>query len=169
MINDLLDVTRLQMKRPLELDRQPTDLVALVRRVATELQATTERHQIRVEADTPEVVGEWDSARLERVVTNLVSNAVKYSPGGGEVTLAVERENGDALLRVRDRGMGIPKDEMLHVFERFYRADPARPPGGAGLGLAIARWIAEEHGGAITVESRPGQGSVFAVELPAVA
>jgi signal transduction histidine kinase len=80
--------------------------------------------------------------------------------------LAARQDNGHLRLEVLDSGVGIQPEDQARIFERFYRADPARSPGGAGLGLAIARWIAQEHGGSLAVRSRPGQGSVFTIELP---
>jgi signal transduction histidine kinase len=98
----------------------------------------------------------------------LADNAVKYTPPGGRVSLAARRENGHLRLEVADSGVGISPEDQARIFERFYRADPARSPGGVGLGLAIARWIAEEHGGSIAVSSSPGRGSLFTVDLPTI-
>ena len=167
-INELLDVACLEMGRPLELDRRPTDLAELARQVASDLQAATEQHEIRVEGDGSEVVGEWDRARLERVVTNLVANAVKYSPDGGSVTLDVRQDGeGWAVLHVRDRGIGIPAEDLSRIFERFYRgSNVARTIEGTGVGLSGARQIVEQHGGTISVESQEGVGSTFTVRLP---
>jgi signal transduction histidine kinase len=171
LIDELLDVAHLQAGRPLDLDCQPMDLVALARQVIEEHQASTDRHQIEVAAETGELVGEWDRARLERVLDNLVANAVKYSPNGGLVQVEIGREepNGtaQAVLRVRDRGVGIPSDELPKVFDRFYRgSNVAGRFQGTGIGLAGARQIVEQHGGQIAVESREQQGSTFTVRLP---
>ena len=104
-----------------------------------------------------------------------MDNAIKYTPSGGSVTLGLngdEGKTGGATLHARisvvDTGVGIPLPDQPHVFERFYRADRARQAGGTGLGLAIGKWIAEAHGGTITVESAPGNGSIFTVILPAL-
>ena len=171
MLDELLDATHLQMRRPLELRRQPTDLVSLARRVAEDNQQIAEAHVIRVQSQLACIEGAWDRARLERVVGNLVSNAVKYSPEGGEVTLRVSREDtGDgawAVLAVSDQGVGIPPEELPRVFERFYRAsNVAGQIAGTGIGLAGARQLVEQHGGTISVESTPGQGSTFVDRLP---
>jgi heavy metal sensor kinase len=109
-----------------------------------------------------------DKVRLRQLFLNLLDNAIKYTPEGGRVTLAVEQQNGSALFRVEDTGIGIPPEETAKIFERFYRVDKARSRelGGSGLGLAIARWIAELHRGTITVSSRLNEGSVFTVVLP---
>ena len=174
LIDALLDLTRLRMGRPLDLETQPTDLVALAHRVASEQQATTERHRIVVEAAETEVVGAWDVRRLERVLGNLLSNAIKYSPQGGPITVTVAREAQAeglwAVLTVHDRGLGIPAPDLPRIFEHFHRA--ANVTGsitGTGIGLAGARQIVEHHGGTITVESRQGEGSTFIVRLPLAA
>jgi signal transduction histidine kinase len=108
-----------------------------------------------------------DDELLQRMILNLLDNAVKYTPAGGEVSVQLAASNGDARLSVRDNGIGIPAKDQPHVFDRFYRVDTARSRamGGAGLGLSIARQIAEAHGGTVKVESTAG-GSVFTIELP---
>jgi two-component system OmpR family sensor kinase len=109
-----------------------------------------------------------DEDRLKQLVLNLVSNAVKYTPAEGRVTLSVWPEGNKALIAVADTGEGIPPEDLPHIFDRFYRVDKARArkQGGAGLGLSIAQWIAESHGGRIAVESAPGVGTTFTVRLP---
>jgi signal transduction histidine kinase len=111
-----------------------------------------------------------DRHRIREMLLNLVTNAIKYTPRGGSLTLALE-ENEDAVtFTVRDTGIGIAAGDLPHIFERFWRADPARSRTGdrpgVGLGLAIAKWIVEAHGGAITVQSRPGRGTMFIIRLP---
>jgi signal transduction histidine kinase len=170
-IEALLDVARLHAGRPLDLNRRPTDLVALARVAAAEYQQTTESHRIRVEAPEPEVRGEWDAPRLERVLGNLLSNAIKYSPSGGEITVTIGREgNGasadQAVLRVRDEGLGIPLTSQPLVFDRFRRAGNVGRIAGTGLGLAGVKAIVEQHGGTIGLESQEGEGSTFTVRLP---
>lgn len=108
----------------------------------------------------------FDEARIRRTVDILLDNAVKYTPQGGVVTVGVGREDGLLRLRVSDTGTGIPAEDLPRVFERFYRADPARSEGGSGLGLSIARQIARAHGGEIEAASRPGRGSTFILSLP---
>jgi signal transduction histidine kinase len=171
MIDELLDLTHLQMGRPLDLRPEPMDLVALAHRVAAEYQQLTEAHTIGVRSELASLAGRWDQARLERVVGNLLSNAVKYSPDGGEVILSLATEesaNGQtAVLSVRDEGIGILPDELPHVFDRFYRGtNVVGHIAGTGIGLAGARQIVEQHGGSMAVESTPGGGSTFIVRLP---
>lgn len=167
LINEMLDVTRLQMGRPIDLDLKRLDLVALARDVVAEHQQTARRHQILLETTASEVVGHWDPTRLQRVLDNLIGNAVKYSPSGGNVSVAVDVEDGAAVLSVRDQGIGIPPADLPRVFERFHRAANAvGTVSGTGIGLASAKAIAESHGGVITAESQEGHGSTFTVRLP---
>jgi signal transduction histidine kinase len=194
-LNELMDVVRLRSGERLELKRAPLDLVALARRAAAAHQASTESHTIRVETDLESLTGEWDAARLERVLDNLIGNAVKFSPRGGTVTIEVRREIGTiqppparrrrsprpgsgaarratpagpvAVLRVSDQGVGIPAADLPHVFGWFRRAGNVTGKiAGTGIGLATARQVVEQHGGAITAESAEGTGSTFTVRLP---
>ncbi len=111
-----------------------------------------------------------DRHRIREMLLNLVTNAIKYTPQGGTVALSLAREDGSVVFTVADTGIGIAPGDLPHIFDRFWRADPARSRTGerpgTGLGLAITKWIAEAHGGSITVQSRPGRGSVFTVRLP---
>ncbi|HEY3111062.1 MAG TPA: GAF domain-containing sensor histidine kinase [Chloroflexota bacterium] len=171
MINELMDVTRLRMECRLVLERHPTDLVGLARRMVAEAALTTRRHRIEVESDVESLVGRWDAFRLERVIGNLLTNAIKYSPEGGDVRVEVRAEQRDgapwAVVSVRDQGIGIPAADLPRIFERFHRGRNALGRiRGAGIGLFGARQIVSQHGGTIDVESREGEGSTFAVALP---
>jgi PAS domain S-box-containing protein len=170
-INELLDAAQLEAGRPLELRREVTDLVGLAGDVAAERQQDTDRHTIRLLTSAGQLIGHWDAARLSRVLENLVSNAIKFSPAGGEITVELERESDAAgswaVVRVRDQGLGIPKTEQAHIFERFRRGTNVvgRIPG-TGIGLAGVRHIVERHGGTVAVNSVEGQGSTFTVRIP---
>ena len=171
LIEELLDVTHLQMGVALTLQRSPTDLVALARRVAARQEAGGGAGRIRVKAATSQLVATVDGSRIERVLGNLLSNALKYSPPGSPISVRVALEEGAsgpaALIAVQDRGVGIPAADLPYIFERFRRA--ANVVGhirGTGIGLASARQIVEQHGGTITVESQEGVGSRFTVHLP---
>jgi signal transduction histidine kinase len=169
LIQDLLDVARLQSGQQLELQLAPTDLVAIVQQVLAEQEEQTEQHELRLVATQPAVSGQWDAIRLERVVRNLVSNAVKYSPNGGAVTVTVDLlpEQGQARLIVEDAGIGIPATDLPHVFDGFRRAsNVAGRIGGTGIGLASTRQIVEQHGGTIGIESEEGRGTRVTVSLP---
>ena len=113
-----------------------------------------------------------DRQRIREMLLNLVTNAIKYTPTGGTIDVSLAEQDTGVSLTVRDTGIGIAAGDLPHIFERFWRADPARSRTGdrpgTGLGLAITQWIAEAHGGSITVQSRPGRGTVFTVLLPRV-
>lgn len=169
LTEDLLDVTRLQAGR-LALSRAPTDLVALVRRMLTHRQMTTKQHVLSLETEHAFLVAEIDRERIEQVLTNLVSNAIKYSPRGGPIKLLLreEVEPHVALLSVRDRGIGIPTEQQARIFGRFVRAENARSSEitGTGLGLYLSRELVERHGGRLWFESMEGEGSTFFMTLP---
>jgi signal transduction histidine kinase len=165
MLNLLLDLSRIEAGR-LDLAPAPTDLVSLARRVASGVQALTTSHTLLVEAPAS-AVGVWDAARLEQVLQNLLTNAVKYSPQGGTIVLRVEVEATCATVSVRDPGLGIPAEDLPHLFERFYRVAGTRTLEGTGLGLSICHGIVAAHGGRLWAESAgPNQGSTLSFSLP---
>lgn len=170
IIDELTDLTHLHMGRRLELHREPVNLLDLTTRVLAENQQLAQKHTLRVEAPDMEIVGFWDSTRIGRVIGNLVSNAVKYSPEGGEITIELIRELADqmewATLSVQDQGIGIPEQDLPRVFDRFFRARNAADFAGTGIGLAGAQQLVEQHGGTISVRSQAGMGSTFTVRLP---
>jgi signal transduction histidine kinase len=168
LVIDLLDVTQLHQGH-LTLHAEPVDLSLLAGEVLTRFEHAPERtarHRLRLVAPAP-VVGIWDPARLDQVLTNLVSNAIKYSPEGGEVLVSVGDVGGRALVEVRDQGVGIAAVDLPRLFRPFARgtADRRAIPG-VGLGLYIAAQIVERHGGRLTVASQPGEGSTFRLDLP---
>jgi PAS domain S-box-containing protein len=168
LVEELLDLARMQMGRPLDLDRRPVDLVHLTRDVVVEQQQTTDRHTLRLDADVAELRGMFDAERLRRVFTNLVDNAIKYSPSGGDVVLRVsESEPGSAVIDVQDHGIGVPPEDVERIFERFHRASNVEGRiAGTGIGLASARHIVESHGGTIQARSGDGGGTLFRIHLP---
>jgi len=171
LIAELLDVARLQGGEVIELQLAETDLVAIARKVAAGFDLTGGKNRVLVETDEPVVVGLWDACRLERVLTNLVSNGLKYSPGSGDVTIHVGRElrraRHVAVVTVTDHGRGIPAADLPHVFEWFHRGSNVSDLAGTGVGMASAKLIVERHGGDIYVKSRPGRGTKVTLRLPA--
>jgi len=133
--------------------------------------ATIRNLQFSASLAAPELSVLGDETLLRRLADILLDNAFKYTSSPGSVHLSLEAQGDSAVIMVQDSGVGIAAEEQGRIFERFYRVDKARSreQGGAGLGLAIAQWIVTQHGGSIAVESRPGQGATFRVELPLIA
>jgi PAS domain S-box-containing protein len=170
LIDEILDVAQLKAGYQLELDRSPTDLVALARGAVRDFAADTGR-DICLEAGAAPLTGDWDSTRIERVIGNLLNNAIKYSPAGGQIALAVAHEasadGGWAVLSVQDHGIGIPQDELPRVFDRFYRGrNVVGKIQGTGIGLAGARQIVEQHGGRVSVASKEHEGTTITMRIP---
>jgi signal transduction histidine kinase len=164
LIDELLDVSRIASGH-LTIEREEVDLSRVVDDVLTRLRDFIERGGCAVDLRAePSVWGLWDRLRLEQVLVNLLTNAVKYG-GAGRIEVALSATEGEARLAVSDHGPGIPAEQQARIFNRFVRAAP-REVGGLGLGLYITREIVEAHGGRIHVESRPGEGATFVVELP---
>jgi len=171
LLEDLVDAGRLQMGRPLRLRPEPTDVVPLVWQAVERYQQVTDRHLITFTTEAPELWGNWDGPRLARVIDNLLSNAIKYSPNGGAITMktasAMDAGTFWAVLTVQDHGIGIPPDDLPHIFERFHRAaNVIGKISGTGIGLGGARQIVQLHGGTLTVDSEQGSGTVVTVRLP---
>jgi signal transduction histidine kinase len=166
-LDQLVDASRLQAGKPVELRRDKTDLVALARKAVAQHQATSDRHVVQLAGTRPEVSGTWDEVRLGRVLDNLLDNAIKYSPRGGAVEVTVDADGTEAVLTVSDRGEGIPSSDLPHIFERFMRGRnvEGRIPG-TGIGLAGVHRIVQLHGGSISVESEVGRGTTFTIRLP---
>ncbi len=166
LIDELGDHARLAAGEPLDLQRSPVDLVDVVSAAVDELNGVARSHTIDVETEARSVVGEWDAKRLRRVVSNLLDNAVKYSPEGGRVGIGITIEGGVAVLTVRDEGIGIPEADAPHVFDFQARATNVGAVPGSGIGLAGTKRIVEQHGGSIGFESDEGRGTTFTVRLP---
>jgi len=147
----------------------PLDLRGPIDRAVHRAKAFAEARAVQIEApESAPAAVDGDAALLERLFSILLDNAVKYTPAGGCIGVRLASVDGDAVVEVRDTGIGIASGDLPHIFERFYRSDKARAreTGGIGLGLAIARWIAEMHDATIRVDSAPGSGSVFTVTFP---
>jgi PAS domain S-box-containing protein len=171
MTQDLLDASLQQSGRSLALMLARTELVALARQAVNEHELLSETHTFLFEAEVPSLVVTVDETRVHRILANLLTNAIKFSPDGGAVRVTIRVVDGSdgksALVAVHDEGVGIPNDELPYVFERFHRgANVVGRFAGSGLGLASARELVELHGGSISVESEVGKGSTFVVRLP---
>jgi signal transduction histidine kinase len=155
----------------LALERTPTDFPALVQRMVDRLIPTASAHQVKLSLELPAAPIHpisLDPLRVEQILGNLLSNALHHTPEGGQICLKLASASGAVSLSVRDTGPGIPAEALPHLFERFYRADKARSrvDGGSGLGLTIARQLAEAHGGTLTAANHPEGGAVFTLNLP---
>lgn len=169
LTQDLLDVVRIQAGQLL-LHPEPVDLVVLCQHVIARLQPSTHRHQLTLSTPFSHLLAYVDEGRIEQVLSNLLTNAIKYSPAGGlvEVILRREGEQQEVILSIRDQGIGIPQAEQAHLFSRFARATNGQVHGisGTGLGLYLCRELIEQHGGYIWFESTEGAGSIFSIRLP---
>ncbi|HYH44224.1 MAG TPA: ATP-binding protein [Thermoanaerobaculia bacterium] len=170
LLDDLLTLSRLESVTPQPSEREPVELPAVIHRAAEVLSDAARERRVRIELDVDEEVPalSGDPEGIERLVVNLLDNAVKYNRPEGSVSLRLSQADGHALLEVSDTGIGIPQDALARIFERFYRVDKgrSRDEGGTGLGLAIVKHVAQTHGGQVEVESRIGKGSTFRVRLP---
>ena len=170
LVEDLLDVSRVRSGH-LRLQCERIDLCAVAAHAAQTVEFVMQQRNHRLTTAFPDAPV-WltaDPARLEQVIVNLLFNAAKYTDEGGDVGLSVEREDGEATVRIRDTGIGIAPDVLPHVFDLFVQADPSsrRADAGLGIGLALVRSLVERHGGRVTVVSAgPGHGSEFTVRLP---
>lgn len=151
------------------------DLTALLADLVETAEILGEEHGVVVRVELPKapLMATVEPGRIRQLVMNLITNAVKYTPRGGAVDIGLGQDGDEAILQVRDTGIGIATGDLPHLFERFWRADPARSRTGerpgVGLGLSIVKWIVDAHGGTIEVQSRPGRGTTFRVTLPLVA
>lgn len=168
LVGDLLLLAQAESGR-LPLDFQSVELDTVLLEVLQQMRTLASGKVELKLVDIDQVLVRGDRDRLKQVMLNLIANAVNYTPPGGEVRLSLQRRDGQAQLLVEDSGPGIPPEDLPHIFDRFYRADPSRKRSensGFGLGLSIAQWIVQRHGGQIEVESQPGHGARFIVWLP---
>jgi two-component system phosphate regulon sensor histidine kinase PhoR len=168
LINDLLNVSRIEAGRALDLNPKPVHLPQLIDKVVTVQRSYTIKHDLLVEIEGTIPVIVADEDKLDQVLTNLINNAIKYSPGGGGVTVRAEMNGEVVRCTVSDQGLGIPKEHLGKVFDRFHRVDnrDTREVGGTGIGLYLVKHLVEAHGGRIWIESEVGKGSKFVFELP---
>jgi signal transduction histidine kinase len=169
LVEQLLDLSRLE-SGDVPLDLEPVELAPLIQRVVAEVETSRPGNALEVKSQVssnlPPVTA--DRERIHQVLFNLLDNAFRFTPSGGEVTVGAVRDNGTCEVQVADTGPGIPHEQLGLVFERFYRVDPSRSrdDGGTGIGLAIARSVVEAHGGRIWAESERGRGATFRFVLP---
>lgn len=166
MVEDLLELSRLESGRE-QISLAPLDLSALVAEVVAEYADRARGVDVRAQLPAAAALALGESAKLRQALVNLLENALKNTPSGS-VTVSVDYGDSHCCVRVSDSGVGIPREHLPHVFERFYKVDRARRDGGSGLGLAIVRHIIQMHGGEVSVESEEGAGSVFTFSVPRI-
>jgi two-component system, OmpR family, sensor kinase len=170
MVNDLLMLTRADVGE-LQVDLYPIDLDRIVLNVYEQALGLAKKRQLNISLERIEPVHiQGNNDRIHQLLLNLISNAIKFTKDGGKIDISVYPKGEEAIVEVRDTGIGISDADKKHIFDRFFRADAAREHkyenDGAGLGLSIARWIADVHGGTIDVESQLGEGTLFRLHLP---
>jgi len=176
LVNDLRDLS-LADSGQLKLELAETNIVELLQRKLSQFEVSAGQKNISLKCDVPAPVRyiRLDARRIEQVISNLISNAIRHTPQGGQITIALKEEGSPSrdrlqqiLISVADTGEGISAEHIPHLFERFYRVETSRSrrEGGAGLGLAIVKQMVEAHGGKVSVESQPGRGSTFNDYLP---
>jgi two-component system phosphate regulon sensor histidine kinase PhoR len=170
MVQELLELSRIESGQvPFHLSPTPISDVVLpaVERLRPQAKRAGVEIRIEIPAGIPRVLA--DGERVQQIVTNLVHNAIKFTPSGGTIQVSAEPREDDVLILVRDTGVGISAEDLPRIFERFYKVDRARSGSGTGLGLSIAKHIVQGHGGTIWAESTEDQGSTFYFTLPAAA
>ena len=169
IVSDLLVLSRLDNKRT-NWNIETFDLAESVRRLCEVMRTDVEAHDHTLSFEAEEALPEItaDRQRIEQVVINVISNAIKYTPDGGKIDVTVSGMEKRLFIRIADNGVGIPEEDIDHLFERFYRVEKSRTSdaGGTGLGLAIAKELIDAHGGTICVESVVDHGTVMVIELP---
>ncbi len=168
LIGDLLNVSRIEAGRALDLNPKPIQIPSLISKVVSVQRSYTNKHtfNVRVDEDFPTIIADED--KVDQILTNLTNNAIKYSPGGGEITITGRVDEDKVTISVADQGVGIPKEHLPKVFDRFHRVDnrDTREVGGTGIGLYLVKHLVEAHGGKIWVESKVGKGTTFFFTLP---
>ena len=167
MVLELLELSRIESGR-VELNKKSIPVSDLIRPAVERMRLQAERSGLKLGmeiADNLPLI-HVDDERIEQVLVNLIHNAIKFTPAGGAVSVSANQKGNEILITVTDTGIGIPEKDLPHIFERFYKVDPARATGGTGLGLAIARHLVEAHQGRIWAESKEGEGARFIIALP---
>ncbi|HET6456230.1 MAG TPA: ATP-binding protein [Armatimonadota bacterium] len=168
LISDLLNVSRIEAGRALDLNPKPTQVSNLIDKVVSMQMSYTDKHtfELDVDEDLPTVVADED--KVDQILTNLTNNAIKYSPKGCVITISAHKDGNGIVVGIADQGMGIPKEHLPRIFDRFHRVDnrDTREVGGTGIGLYLVKHLVEAHGGKIWVESEVGKGSNFLFTLP---
>ncbi|WP_409299861.1 ATP-binding protein [Peribacillus sp. SCS-155] len=169
LINDFLDVQRMESGKQ-TYEKKYVDLKPIIGKIAENQAINTKLHTLEVQTHLSESIVLGDKSKIEQVITNLVSNAIKYSPDGGNITITLYENDNDIKVAIKDEGLGIPKESLKNLFQKFYRVDNSdrRTIGGTGLGLSIVDEIMKAHNGSVSVESEYGKGSTFIISFPKI-
>jgi signal transduction histidine kinase len=168
MLNTLLDISEAETGT-MALTREPVDLAEVARHTVELYEDVAEARGVQLDATgVPSLVVALDRNRMRQVLANLTDNAIKHTPEGGRVVISASADGAQVVLRVDDTGVGIPADELPHIWERLYRGDKSRTERGLGLGLSLVKAIVEAHGGQVSVASAPGEGAHFTLRLPTI-
>ena len=167
MVAELTELSRIETGKT-ELRLEPLNLNLLIEETVKQLGPQAERRQLSIRKElVPNLLSvSVDVERMRQVIINLVHNAIKFTNPGGKIVVSTQVQDSLVILDISDNGVGIAKNDLPHVFERFYKVDRARSGGGTGMGLAIAKHVIEAHGGNIWVQSEEGKGSTFSLSLP---
>lgn len=167
MVTELIELSRIETGG-VKLKLEPVNLNILTKEVITRLSPQAERQKVALLTELPPdpPLVQADKERIQQVILNIVHNAIKFTPSGGKVTISTKRSGESVITQVSDTGIGITKEDLPHIFERFFKADKSRSSSGTGLGLAIAKHTIQAHGGSIWVDSEEGKGSTFSFSLP---
>ena len=168
LIDDLLNVSRIESGRALQMHWAEFEPLAIIEKVIQAQRSYTDKHRINLDfhGEVPKLLGDAD--KFDQILTNLLSNAIKYSPAGGDVQIDVDASDHDMTLSVSDQGIGVPRDKLPRIFEKFERVDnrDTRQTGGTGIGLFLVKHLVERHEGTIAVDSVVGKGTTFTIHLP---
>ena len=168
LIDDLLNVSRIESGRALQMNWGEFEPLAIIEKVMQAQRSYTDKHKLILdfEGEVPKILG--DSDKFDQILTNLLSNSIKYSPSGGEVRVGVEASEREFVMTVSDQGIGMPTDKLPRIFEKFERVDnrDTRQAGGTGIGLFLVKHLVERHEGTIDVKSKVGEGTTFTINLP---
>ena len=167
MAAELIELSRIETGK-IKLKLEPVNLNALVEEGVARLRPQADRQQISLSVELyPDLASvQADRERVRQVITNIIHNAIKFTPSGGRIVVSTRTDGQSAIAQVSDTGIGISKEDLPHIFERFFKADKSRATSGTGLGLAIAKHTIQVHGGKVWVQSEEGKGSVFGFSLP---
>ena len=167
IVNDLLDISRIESGKGYSLHKVPCDINEMIKQVISYYDKQVEKHTFKISLPSKTVEPFLDKDKIEQVLRNILDNAIKYSPKGGEIRITRIRDNDDFKVSIKDRGPGMTSEQVDKIFNKFYRVDTAdSAPEGTGLGMTIVKYLIEAHGGKVWVESELGKGTTVSFTIP---